>query len=263
MNSLNHAMNATQATQAVQAIGQRAVQWMTQTSFSASVLVVALCAAWPLLSNAQSAAKAAAQNAPQNAPQNASQNASSRVTEIEVSNGVRKPDVSAAAGTFNRLKVGTVVEFDKRTRNVGDAMNFLLAPVRYRVTNRTVDAAAAGSVMRRPVPVAAMDAGVMSIESALLLLIGEENRLVVDHRNRLVAVERTPPGAASQPVAGLFGGNAGSAKAGSANALLNPAAQGPGVWAGAGSWAGVAGVRPNSAPAAPGAAKPSTGKDCG
>jgi hypothetical protein len=32
----------------------------------------------------------------------------------------------------------------------------------------------------------------MSIEQALLLLIGEDNRLVVDHVNRLVAVERLP-----------------------------------------------------------------------
>ena len=241
MNSLN---------QVTQAAAQRAVQWLTQANFSTSVLVVVLCAAWPLLSNAQSA------------PQSAAQVTSNRITEIEVNNGVRKPDTSAAAGTFNRLKVGTVVEFDKRTRSVGDAMNFLLAPVRYRVTNRTVDAAAAGSVMRRPVPIAAMDAGVMSIESALLMLIGDENRLVVDHRNRLVAVERTPPGAALRPVAGL-GGN----RAGSANALLNPAAQGPGVWAGAGSWAGVAGVRahgnPSTPPAAPTVTKPNTGKDCG
>ena len=158
---------------ASQALAQSAAQLSAHASFSVSVVAVALCAAWPLMSNAQGT--------------------SARVTEIEVSNGVRKPDTQAVPGSFNRLKVGTVVEFDKRTRSVGEAMSLLLAPMRYRVTNRTVDAAAAASIMRRPLPVSAMDAGVMSIESALLLLIGDENRLVVDHRNRLVAVERTPP----------------------------------------------------------------------
>jgi hypothetical protein len=94
----------------------------------------------------------------------------------------------------NRLRVGTLVQFDARVRTVGDAMVSLLAPARYRITNRTVDPAASAALMRRPLPVAARDAGLMSIEKGLLLLIGEDHRLVVDHRNRHVAVERLPAG---------------------------------------------------------------------
>jgi hypothetical protein len=99
-----------------------------------------------------------------------------------------------AEEAVNRLRLGTLVQFDARVRTVGEAMVSLLAPARYRITNRTVDPAASAAVMRRPLPVAARDAGLMSIEKGLLLLIGDDHRLVVDHRNRHVAVERIPLG---------------------------------------------------------------------
>jgi hypothetical protein len=97
---------------------------------------------------------------------------------------------ASSPAAVNRLRVGTVVQFDARTRTVGEAMNSLLTPVRYRITTRTVDAAVSGAVMRRPLPVAAREAGLMTIEQALLLLVGQEHRIVVDHRARLVAIER-------------------------------------------------------------------------
>lgn len=99
----------------------------------------------------------------------------------------------------NPLKVGTLVEFDTRSQTVGDAFTSLLEPVRYRVTDRTVDPLVSAEVLRRRVPPIAARAGVMSIEQALLLLIGEEHRLVVDHAHRLVAVERHSPDAAKEP----------------------------------------------------------------
>lgn len=99
----------------------------------------------------------------------------------------------------NRLKIGTLVEFDARKSNVGDAIRFLLEPVHYRITMRTVDPTLGASVLRRPIPPIAVHAGVMSIESALLLLIGEDNRLVVDHTNRLIAIERMPAEADPSP----------------------------------------------------------------
>lgn len=101
-------------------------------------------------------------------------------------------NASAARPAPNRLKVGTLVEFDPRSGNVGDAIRSLLAPVHYRLTMRTVDPIVGAAVLRRAIPPIAAQAGVMSIESALLLLIGEENRLVVDHANRLIAIERMP-----------------------------------------------------------------------
>ena len=102
------------------------------------------------------------------------------------------PAAATRAAGVNRLKVGTLVEFDPRKGTVGDAIRFVLEPVHYRLTTRTVDPIDTAAVMRRPVPAIAASAGVMSIESALLLLIGEDHRLVVDHPNRLVAIERMP-----------------------------------------------------------------------
>lgn len=107
------------------------------------------------------------------------------------------PDAPAAASAPNRLKVGTRVDFDPRRGTVGDAIGFLLEPVHYHLTMRTVDPLISSAVLRRPVPAIAAHAGVMSIESALLLLIGDENRLVVDHANRLIAIERLPAGSST------------------------------------------------------------------
>jgi hypothetical protein len=114
-----------------------------------------------------------------------------------------RPRANAAPGAPstvpNRLKVGTLVAFDLRRGNVGDAIDFVLEPVRYRVTHRTVDPRVSAEVLRRPIPPVAANAGVMSIEAALLLLIGEEHRLVVDHAHRLVAIERMPQQPAGAP----------------------------------------------------------------
>ena len=105
-----------------------------------------------------------------------------------------QPVLAAGAppGGAYRLKVGTLVEFDPRSGTVGDAIKSLLEPVQYRITYRTVDPVDSAAVLQRRIPAIAAHAGVMSIEQALLLLIGEDNRLVVDHVNRLVAVERLP-----------------------------------------------------------------------
>lgn len=103
---------------------------------------------------------------------------------------VQAQEVAAALPKVNPLKVGTLVAFDPRTNTVGDAIASVLVPVRYRVTDRTVDPLVSASVLRRPVSPIVANAGVMSIESAVLLLIGEDHRLVVDHAHRLVAIER-------------------------------------------------------------------------
>jgi hypothetical protein len=99
---------------------------------------------------------------------------------------------------IDRLKVGTLVEFDPRAGTVGEAIGVLLAPVRYHMTTRTVDPQDCARVLRQPVPAIAAHAGVMSIEAAILLLIGEDHRLVVDHVHRLVAIERIPDDADSR-----------------------------------------------------------------
>jgi hypothetical protein len=95
----------------------------------------------------------------------------------------------AALESIDPLKVGTLVEFDERTRTTADAIASLIAPTGYRLTARTVDAQAAARVLRRPVLPVARKAGETSIESALLLLIGEDHRLVVDRKHRLIAIE--------------------------------------------------------------------------
>ena len=75
----------------------------------------------------------------------------------------------------------------------GEAIEHLLEPVHCGLAQRTANPADSAAVLRCPAPLVAAHAGVMSIEDPILLLIGEENRLIVHHVHRLIAVERVPP----------------------------------------------------------------------
>jgi hypothetical protein len=109
-----------------------------------------------------------------------------------VAHAAEAGSASTPSASRNPLQIGTLVQFDVRRGTVGGAIEYLLEPVRYRLTHRTVDPLVGAAVLRRPLPPIAAQAGVMSIEAALLLLIGEEHRLVVDHAHRLIAIERMP-----------------------------------------------------------------------
>jgi hypothetical protein len=181
-------------------VAERAARFVSLHPLLVSVALVAAMTAWPVLAQAQTQTQTAAQPAAQTPGQCTG---SSPAMPMTVATTTPKATAAVAATPVrastspeltNRLKVGTVLTLDRRTRTVGEAFDYLLTPIRYRMTSRTVNPETMNALMRRPVPPAARDAGLVSIESALLLLVGAEHRIVVDHSNRLVAVERMPLG---------------------------------------------------------------------
>jgi hypothetical protein len=91
--------------------------------------------------------------------------------------------------TLDPLKVGVRLPFGAEMRNVRDAAIYLLEPTGYRITANTVDTQALNSILSRPITPLAKNGETVSIQDALLLMIGTENRLVVDHHNKLVTFE--------------------------------------------------------------------------
>lgn len=85
------------------------------------------------------------------------------------------------------LKVRTI--YPEGITTVGEAAKFLIEPVKYRlVTAYPAPDESAGIAAAKLSPLA-RSKKIMSIEKALLTIIGEENRLVVDHEHKLISFE--------------------------------------------------------------------------
>ena len=89
----------------------------------------------------------------------------------------------------NRLKLGTRFILEPNIKNVRDAINYVIRPAGYKLIANHPGLITLNTLASAPLPPMAQVAGNMSIERALLILIGDKNRLVVDHKRRLIGVE--------------------------------------------------------------------------
>ena len=101
---------------------------------------------------------------------------------------------NAQAPTYNELHLGTRLSFDPAIRTVKQAVEWVLRPTSYKLVIQHPAPFDALEIAKSPIsPLATQQLGrVVSIEEALLLIIGGDNRLVVDPDNRLVSFESTP-----------------------------------------------------------------------
>lgn len=104
-------------------------------------------------------------------------------------------DFQPDAGQPNALRMLVAVRFAKPPKTVQEAAYSILEASGYRMTIPTATRNASVEIMTRPVPPIAMfgtskeSAQLITIEKALLNLIGADSRLVVDHGAKLVAFE--------------------------------------------------------------------------
>lgn len=89
----------------------------------------------------------------------------------------------------NQLKLGTQLALPDSVRTVQQAANYLLTPTGYSLMVPNDGFREAVSILNRPVSLDARGTGLTTIESALLIVAGEDVRLVVDHVNKLVSFE--------------------------------------------------------------------------
>ena len=87
---------------------------------------------------------------------------------------------------YNQLHIGTRLNLQQNVTTVEQAVNWLLQPTSYSVVARTPEAR---MILSEPLSPLAQKPEFMTIEEALLMVIGANNRLVVDHDNDLITFE--------------------------------------------------------------------------
>jgi hypothetical protein len=97
--------------------------------------------------------------------------------------------VQGARGDFNRLRIGTRLQLPPELATVRDAALYLIAPTGYTLTVNPANAQQVRSILSRPIPPIARDYGVLTVEAALLLVAGDDTRLLVDHARRRIAID--------------------------------------------------------------------------
>ena len=104
------------------------------------------------------------------------------------------PSACFAAG-YSPLKIGTALNLPREITNVGQAAQYLLEPIGYKVVVPNEAQQSTLAILNRPVSPVAAKYGLTTIENALLVLIGEDSRLVVDYTHKLISFEPLPGGA--------------------------------------------------------------------
>jgi hypothetical protein len=92
----------------------------------------------------------------------------------------------------NRLRLGTRFELTPNITNVKDAIAYLVRPSGYKLLDKQLGLIDLQTLAAMPLPPMAQVPANMTIERALLIVIGNKNRLVVDHKNRLIGIEPMP-----------------------------------------------------------------------
>ncbi len=95
------------------------------------------------------------------------------------------------AGTegVNELELGVRTTYPPNITTVGQAIMYILAATDYKVAIGYPASTSAAIIAMKPIPPEAEQNNVLPIYQALLLLIGNDNRLVVDTKHKLVTFE--------------------------------------------------------------------------
>ncbi|RZI40363.1 hypothetical protein EGT07_23765 [Herbaspirillum sp. HC18] len=95
---------------------------------------------------------------------------------------------AAGSPSLNKLRMNVVMAFPAEVGTVRDVALYLLEPAGYKLASSFNPATS--QILSRPLLPHLSDKSLMAIEDALLLVSGDDTRLVVDHANKLVTFER-------------------------------------------------------------------------
>ncbi len=97
------------------------------------------------------------------------------------------------AGNYNALSTPVRLQFSDDIKTVGEAASYLVEIIDYKVvTTRDLRTAPKSSleIYNSKLKVYAKTRKVLRLEDALLRLIGDENKLIVDHPHQLISFEK-------------------------------------------------------------------------
>lgn len=104
-------------------------------------------------------------------------------------------DVMAATGNMqimpiNPLNMPVRMTIPLTTTTVGQAAMYVLEPTGYKFAVGAPASLTAAKIALLPIPPEAFNGEVMRVKDALLMLIGNDNRLLVDEKHRLISFDR-------------------------------------------------------------------------
>lgn len=91
------------------------------------------------------------------------------------------------------LKSGTRIYFPKNIKTVGQAARYILKPVGYKLALEEPAPYESASIARQPISKNALSDNVFPIEIALVRLVGEDHKVIIDHEHKLVSFEAIQP----------------------------------------------------------------------
>lgn len=120
--------------------------------------------------------------------------ATTELVDASVPSAAAEKQVSAAVNEastpgFNPLKIGVDLTLPESLVSVEQGANYVLATTGYSLVVPSNDPYRYERVLQRQIAASARLTGLMTIESALLILAGDDTRLVVDHLHKRVMLE--------------------------------------------------------------------------
>lgn len=94
-----------------------------------------------------------------------------------------------APGKYNRLRTGTQLALPDAIKTVEQATQYLIAPTGYSLMLPNASMRETAAILNRGLSQQVRITGYATIENALLIIAGDDVRLVVDHENKLLSFE--------------------------------------------------------------------------
>ena len=92
---------------------------------------------------------------------------------------------------FDLLKSGTLTTYPDNVTTVGQATLYLLEPTKYKLAIGLPASSSSASIALKLIPPKARQDKIMPIYQALLLLMNQDERLIIDKKNKLISFETT------------------------------------------------------------------------
>jgi len=100
--------------------------------------------------------------------------------------------IAGAANAYNPMRTPVRLSFPQELKTAGAAAQYLMEPLGYQLKVLPPAAPEALQIARTGISPLARTGAVVPLEEALLLLVGNKNRVVIDHEHHLFTFEAVP-----------------------------------------------------------------------
>lgn len=97
--------------------------------------------------------------------------------------------MTSHASGYDVLKMGARATFPPDIRTVGQATRYLLEPTGYKLLLNDPAPYESEEIASQPISKNALSSKVYPVEDVILRLVGKDNRIIIDHENKLVSFE--------------------------------------------------------------------------